>query len=291
MRRVIASAVLVGAVAACPARAEPDGFARAFVSAVWAEDSALLDDEDFDSSALIAGLSGGWEYSKSKTRLQLSSTVVDYTDGGRDDRWNNELRLGQELELSDDVDFDGQLVLATEVQTLEFRNADQATLQGRLTWRPSAADRLRLYAAYRTRSYDDAAATNADAPYFGVEWRRRVDRGAYFELEARHEEVDADRASFDYRRTSLTASYSRTFDDKTRGRAVLGYRTWTYDNRLTPAGRSREDWSLAPELELRRALTAAVDLELNVRHVIRRSNDDRFERDGNRVAVSLAYEF
>lgn len=291
MRWAITSIALIGIFAAGPARAEPEAFARAFASAVWAENTSLLDDEDLDSSALIAGLSGGWEFSESKIRVQLSSTLVDYTDADRDDRWNNELRLAQEFELSDRVDFDGQVALATEVQTLEFENADQVTAQGRLTWRLNAEDRLRIYAAYRARSYNDAGSTSADAPYLGVEWRRRVDRGAYFELEARLEDVDADRASFDYQRTSLTASYSRVIDDKTRGRARLGYRSWSYEDRPTPEGQSREDWSFAPELELRRALTAAADLEFNFRHVIRRSNDDRYDRDGNRVAVSISYDF
>lgn len=275
-----------------PAAAQTNPYGGASLSAVHLGSRTFLEDEELDSSGLSARGYGGVRIGPSdrQSRLEVSSTYRSYTRAGLKDRWSNSAEAEQRFRLGKDIVAIVEARAATNLSTLEVRSADQLSGQAQLVYQPSEAHRLRVAAAYRRRYYDGSDARSS-APMLDADYRYRLGRYNYVDFDVRREWVDSTDNLLDYTRTSLGAYYTHPIARGVRARAGIVHRRWTWDDRLAPDGPRRRDRLLAPQLRLTHDLTDVLELELDYRRLIRRSNDDQIDRNGNRLAATVRARF
>lgn len=276
------------AVAASPARAA-DPYGGASLSGVYSSEGGDLTDEELGGSALVARGYAGVRLNPTgnSTRFQAASSYFGYFD--RKDRWSNGIEAEQMVRLGSDTIVSVEGAAASNVLTLERRSTDQAGLAARLQYEPGN-HRVTVGAGTRRRWYDDSDARSW-APFGEIQYRYRLGSWHSVELDARAEQVDSDVDFFDYKRLSLGAFYTRPIRRGTRVRVGLAHRRWTWDDRLTISGEERRERLWLPQLRLTQELSRNVDLDLDYRRVIRRSNDDRRDRTGNRLAATIRTAF
>ncbi|MES2904475.1 MAG: hypothetical protein V4696_09855 [Pseudomonadota bacterium] len=286
-----AAAVIGIALAACPAQAQPDLFGGASLSGIYSSSSGRILDEEIDASALVArGYVGARLGQQKATRIQFGTNYHLYVGDGPRNRWSNVAEIEQRFTVSKtaSVAFEGSG--ATNVSTLEARSADQVSARARLTVALNKQDRFTLTAAARRRAYDGSSA-EAWAPMIEGDYRRRLGRYQYIDLESRFERVDSNDDLLDYRRLSLAGYYTHPLGRATRLRAGIAHRRWSWDERLTSDARPLRDQLWVPQARLTHALSSDLDLELDYRRPLRRSNDDLFDREGHRLAATIRTNF
>lgn len=279
------------ALAACPAHAQTDLYGGASLSGIYASSSARILDEEIDASALVARGYAGVRLGRHRaTRLQVGSNYHLYLGDGPANRWSNSAEIEQRFVLGDkfSVAFEG--AGATNISTLEARSADQLAARARLVVEPNQDNRFTLTAAARRRDYDGSAA-HAWAPMIEGDYRRRLGRYQYIDLESRFERVNSNADVFNYRRLSVAAFYTHPVGRETRLRAGLAHRRWSWDERLTSDARPLRDRIWVPQARLTHAISDRFDLEFDYRRPLRRSNDNAFEREGHRLAATVRTNF
>lgn len=294
IRRRIAVGLMLLAGSALPVYAKPDWFGRFDFAGIYA-DNAINDGEGDDASSL--GLRGmvGFETKgrRGGTRVTLTSGYTDYQSGARQDRWSNELGLRQRFELTPRTTLDLSGGVAFNLSTLEYRSADQWNAQARLAFDLSPRSRVRASVGYLERDYDDVAGSSARGLDFGLDYRYRAE-GRTFTAAARQERINATLAAFDYDRTTLSAGYS--WPVRKTVEATVGVRAQRTEyggqpaNPLTGQGQ-RRDWTVRPEASLVYDPAGPFDVSLDYRYASRRSNNDAFDRDGQRLALTVGYKF
>ena len=285
----ITCSILLAALLAGPAWAAPDPYGGVSLSGIYAEDEPRGEDEELDGSALVArGFVGvRLDPDRNTTRLQASSSYYGYLD--RKDRWSNAAEAEQQLRLGQDFALSIEGSGATNLLTLERRSTDQAGIATRLRFEPGD-HRLTVGAGSRRRWYDGSNARSW-APFAEVEYRYRLGSWHAIEIEARTERINSTLDTLDYSRNAFSAYYLRPLGRNTRVRFGLTHRRWTWDQRFAPDGERRRERLWLPQIRLTQELGRDLDLELDARRVIRRSNDDRLEREGSRVAATLRKTF
>lgn len=282
-------AVFAAALLSAPAAAQ-DFYGGASASLIYSESDELLEvDEIIDSSALVGRAFAGarWNPDGDTSRIQVSSSLFNYFE--RRDRWSNAVEAEQQVRLGKATRLGLEVSAASNIATLERRSTDQLAGSARLVTE-AGAHRFGLTAALRRRSYDDSSARSW-SPLAEADYRYRFGRYNYLDLEARQEAVDSESELFDYRRTSLAAYYTHPLARDTRVRVGAAGRWWQWDARLTPGGERQRDRVFVPQIRLTHALSRALDIEVDYRHVSRRSNNALLERNGNRVAATARVQF
>jgi hypothetical protein len=288
--RCIALVVAASVVAtARPAAAAPDFYGAYSLGAIYSGDAAQTVDEELDASAAIGRIYGGLRLNpeEDETRIELSTGYFGYLT--RDDRWTNRIEVEQTLKLGESASLSMEVSGATNIITLERRGADQAGVAGSLRL-DSGNHRMTFAAAGRRRWYDADNATSW-ASQVGAAYRYRIGSWHSAELRATIDRVDSNLDTLDYERLQLVAYYTRPLAKRTRARAGLAHRRWTWGNRLAPDGSERSERLWVPQIRLTHRLAGAAGVELDYRYVIRRSNDDRFDRDGHRLAITFRNAF
>lgn len=264
-------------------------------SGVYAEGSKLLDDEeDANRSAVVLRGQGGvrWIRGDSATEITVSSNYYEYLDGGRQSRWNNEVEINHEIDLTDKVDLGLFVSAGTNYSMLEYRSADQISIGSEIFYRPSRKHRLGFRAEYRYREYDDPANSNGSAPHVQASYRYQMSNQNRFDFDARYEWVGTNNARFDYDRQRLGGFYTRTFDRKNRLRVGAVLQNWEYDTRLASVGGERlHNWRIRPQVRFTRVFANETTVELDYRRDFRRSNDSAQEEDGNRLSLTVRKRF
>jgi len=280
--------VCAGVVGAAPA-ASQDGYGGVSLSGVYASETSLEDTEELDGSAMVARGYAGVRIDPDgdTTRIQLSGTYFGYFQ--RKDRWSNALEAEQMLRMGRDVTFSLEGSAASNVLTLEGRSTDQAGVVARL-WVEPGDHRIMLGAGTRRRWYDVDAARSW-APFVEVEYRYRLGSWHSMEFEGRREWIDSDVNRLDYSRLALSVFYTRPLNRDTRLRMGLTHRRWSWEERFTLAGDRRRERLWLPQVRLTHEAGRDLDLELDARRVVRRSNDDRFDRVGTRLAATVRKTF
>lgn len=271
------------------ATAATDPYGGVSLSGVYSSETSQSEDEELDGSALIARAYAGLRLDPrgNSTRFQVASSYFGYFD--REDRWSNAVEAEQLIKVGTDLSFSLEGTAATNIQTLERRSADQAGISGRMRFEPGN-HRLTVGAGTRRRWYDDSN-SRAWAPFVELGYRYRLGSWHSIELDAQAERVNSDLDTLDYKRLALSAFYTRPLRRGTRVRLGLTHRRWTWDERLTLAGEKRRERLWLPQLRLTHELSSDLDVELDYRRVIRRSNDDRFDREGNRIGATIRKTF
>lgn len=288
--RVIASFILLCLASAANARstsAEP--FGRASLSGVYSSETAQADDEELDGSALVARGDIGVRFDprRNMTRLQATSSYFGYFT--RDDRWSNSLEAEQLFRLQKGLSVSVEGAGATNLLTLESRSTDQLRLEGRAIME-TGNHRFAVGGGTRRRWYDRSNATSW-APFGEIGYRYRFGSWHMLELEARAERVNSNLDTLDYKRLALSSFYTHPLNRRTRVRAGLTHRRWIWDERRTAAGDRRRERLWLPQLRVTHDVTNRLELELDYRRILRRSNDPNFDRDGNRLAATLRKSF
>lgn len=273
---------------AAPAAGQ-DGYGGISLSGVHSTESSVEETEELDGSAIVARGFGGIRFDPdgNTTRIQLASSYFAYFE--RDDRWSTALEVEQALKLGRNATFILEGSAASNVLTLERRSTDQAGFAARLRMEPGD-HRIILGAGTRRRWYDDSAARSW-APFVEAEYRYRLGSWHFIQLEARKEWIDSDVNRLDYHRLAVSAFYTRPLNRGTRIRAGVTHRRWSWGERFTPAGEKRRDRLWLPQLRLSHEVGGDIELELDARRVVRRSNDDGFDRVGSRIAATVRKTF
>ncbi len=275
------------AASAGPTSADP--FGRVSLSGIYASETSQADDEELDGSALVARGDVGVLFNPRGNTSRIQATSSYYSYFTRKDRWSHNLEAEQSFRLKKGLTVSVEAAAATNVLTLESRSADQLRLAGEAALE-SGKHRFTVGAGTRRRWYDRSNATSW-APFANLAYRYRFGSWHFVEIEARAEKVNSDLNRLDYQRLILAAFYTHPLDRKTRIRAGLAHRRWSWDERFTPDGSQRRERLWLPQLRLTRQLGDRLELELDYRRVLRRSNDPNFVRDGNRVAATLRKDF
>ncbi len=270
--------------------AEPDTYGSIALSGIYSSQSGEFDTEEINGSAVVPRITLGarWNEDGNQTRIEGTSAYWNYFD--RKNRFYNSVEVEQRLRLSDTVQFGIEGSGTLNTATLEARSADQVAAIGRVIVRPQRSDTLVLGGGIRRRWYDDSSARSWSPILYG-DYRHRFGRDNFLDLGLSHEWINANQDVFDYRRTYAAAFYTHPLGKRTRVRAGVSYRWWNWDARFTLDGRERRDRLWLPQLRLEHDLTRALDLDLTYRRIIRRSNDDRLDRNGNYASATLRYRF
>lgn len=263
--------------------------------AIYADGNKRLEDEeDSNRSAYVLAGNGEVEWIRGEhtTRLSLSSTYNNFTDDDRDDRWNNEVELVHEVQLSPRLELHLTGSLGTDYSTLEYREADQVALGAELFYAPSRQHRFSAGAGYRHREYDNAASNNGQSPYIEASYRYRPSNRHRLDLSSRIEWLESDNRAFELTRQRLSTYYTLTPDRLNRFRVGLVGQNWEHDSRLVAGkGETLHRWRVQPQARYTRSLPHDIDLEIDYRLDLSRSNDPAREEDGNRLSVSLRKAF
>lgn len=281
---LLAAAVAPGT----PALAQ-ETYGGAWLSGIYSSSENAIEDEEIDGSAIAGRVHGGlrWNPGGDTTRIEAASSYYAYFE--RDDRWSNAIEIEQQFRAGDRVRIGFEAAAATNVSTLEARSVDQLSGAARVRYE-AGPSRLILSGGTRRRDYDHVDARSW-APFVDADYRHRLGRYQYIDVEARHEWIDSNLNSLDYRRLRLAAFYTHPLGGETRLRVGAAHRRWSWDERLTAAGAPLRDRIWVPQARITHGLAEDIDLELDYRRVIRRSNDPQFDRDGNRLAATVRIQF
>lgn len=284
-----AMAIVLSLSAAGQAHAEPETFGGYSLAGVYSSDAARTTDEELDGSAAIGRVYAGVSFDSGGNETQVQASSGYYAYFTREDRWTNRLELTQTFVVSDTVQLFAQAAGATNLVTLERRGTDQAGLETGLRFE-KGNHRATFSGAIRRRWYDDSDARSS-SPRIGAEYRYRIGSWHSVEVEAFSDSVDSDLDTLDYERAQFAGYYTRPVGDRTRLRTGLVHRRWEWDGRFAPDGTNRQERLWIPQFRFTHRLRDEMSVELDYRHVIRSSNDERFDRSGNRVAVTFRNSF
>ncbi|WP_126173413.1 hypothetical protein [Altericroceibacterium xinjiangense] len=286
--RIVAMTAVIAGGLANPALAAPDPYGGVSVGGVYSSDAARTVDEELDGSAIVGRAYAGVQFDPAgdTTQIEVSSGYYGYTT--REDRWTNRLAVDQLVRLGDGVQLGIEAAGSTDIITLERRGTDQASLAGQLQVERSD-HRAALETGLRRRWYEDGA--KSWAPYVEASYRYRIGSWHNVVATVRKEWTEADRDTLDYERLIAGAYYTRPLARRTRVRAGLVHRRWTWDQRFAPGGDTRRERLWIPQARLMHGLSRDDSIDLDYRRVLRRSNDDRFDRDGNRLTLTFRHAF
>lgn len=284
-----AMVIVISLCAAGQAHAEPEAFGGYSLAGVYSSDAARTTDEELDGSAVSGRVYAGVSFDSGGSETQVQASSGYYAYFTREDRWTNRLELTQTFVVSDTVQLFAQAAGATNLVTLERRGTDQAGLETGLRFE-KGNHRATFSGAIRRRWYDDSDARSS-SPRIGAEYRYRIGSWHSVEVEAFSDSVDSDLDTLDYERAQFAGYYTRPVGDRTRLRTGLVHRRWEWDGRFASDGTNRQERLWIPQFRLTHRLRDEMSVELDYRHVIRSSNDERFDRSGNRVAVAFRNSF
>lgn len=246
--------------------------------------------EDADKSGAILRGSVEWDRDLGSDRLSLdgSSAYYAYTDKRRKDRWSNRIAASYGRKVAPNLFFVGRADVANNIATLESNRADQAQLRAMLEYEPNR-HRLRLGGGWRWRGYHDVRRTDGDGPVLDIDYRYRLGAGRSFNLRAQFDSIRADVATRDYRRVTLGANYLFPLGEKTDVELGARWRRWSHPN--TAIGGHQRDYSLTPEIGVRRDLARGWYANLNGQLILRNSSDSRFDSTIGRIELAIGKRF
>lgn len=163
---------------------------------------------------------------------------------------------------------------------------DQYLLLSRVDYRLTAADRLRVYGAFRRKVYRDTTSGDANNPYAGAEFRHSFESGHALEIGYRYESNDAESARRDYTRSTASLEYDVPLGPRDQLSADLFYRRQGYPNRIVELGmgsESRVEHRWSPRVSWNHSFPQGWSAGVTYRYDRRFSNDPVREFDGHRL--------
>lgn len=226
--------------------------------------------------------SGGNEFS-----LDIGSAIIEYFDKDQRDRWSNSIGVGYGRELGGDLKLTTGASYTTQVLGLEHDKFNQAQVRGGLEYEPGD-DRFRFGGGYRWRDYDDAGNTNGQGYFIDTDYRHKLGARQAISLDVVFDRINADVASRDYKRISVTPAYGFPISKGLDANISLRWRSWTYDNRIID-GSKRRDHSIQPMARLTYEIAKDWDLYAEAGWRRRWSKDPSGDENGPRGAIGISY--
>ena len=171
--------------------------------------------------------------------------------------------------------------------------SDQVTLLPRAEFRLTDANRARVGVSQRWRRYPTDSVQNAVNRYVVAELRHTLGGGASIETEARLEGNDARGARFDYRRSSVSCTYSAPLGPVLAFELGMQYRIQEYSGRVVRINRvdhRRVDHRIEPSAALALRLGASA-IALSYDPEWRRSNDPAKVIDQQILQLSVRHRW
>ncbi|NNC53146.1 MAG: hypothetical protein HKO08_08925 [Erythrobacter sp.] len=256
----------------------------------------VVENDEFDSTGYGADLRLLHEKEGEKLRYWVDTSVgiFDYIDEGRTTRETFRGELGLAYDLNETIEMSFEVSHIENLVFVESLQADQQRARVQGQWEKED-DRVRVYAEYRERQYDQDVEATGNGMRYSAEYNRRY--GSYHWLRFRvfQDRIESEDNRRDYNRISGSIDYSRPIAKYLRLRTNLDVRSWKFPGRTAqgdPDGDRREDSYIAPEIGLDYGKSSG-GLRGNVRlgYQLRNSNDERFTGDTPRFAIELGYRF
>lgn len=305
---MLAIAVWLGAAA--PAAAQDD--AR-IIPLDWTLDPfarletgiVLSQSEDRDDELIINGDGGylraqvGVEFGNKTTQLRLEADRIEVerfgSATGRDSYNRDRLTASVTKKLGDDWEVELGVRGYDDLVSIESADTDERQASVLVQFEPEQAHRFRVRSTWRDREYDQStepggAPSTGDGLRVDAEYRHRLGRYHYIAFDLRAESIDSANQEFDYRRESISASYTHPLTSDLRVRPAVELRQTRFAGRITPTGEAREDSQIAPEVELL-WWPGRWRVEAEARYTRGDSNDPLRDRSGYRFSVSVGYAF
>ncbi|MCB2066153.1 MAG: hypothetical protein KDE15_05875 [Erythrobacter sp.] len=198
-------------------------------------------------------------------------------------------------QLGDDWEVELRGRMYDDLVTAESSDTDELSAAVRIEYEPVLDHRLRAQLTWRERNYDDGqgpggTASTGQGPRLDVEYRYRLGRYNYLNLDLRAEEINSDNPQRSFTREAVGVSYTQPITRDLRVRPAIEYRHTRFDGRIAPDGQPREDNSVVPEIEL---LWWPGDwrIEAEAKYIATSSNDPLRDREGYRFSLTVGYVF
>lgn len=228
-----------------------DPWLRLELDGVYAKAEVLEGDDDIDASAIIGEATAGVALEWDDTQVAFSALTefVEFADRDFTDRFRHRSRV----ELTHDIDERWEMRLRADrslrFPSAEFFDIDETELRGRIRFEPAREHRFGVAFRWRERSYNDGTSSHGDGPRIEGEYRHRLGRYHYLELEARHEEINSGDLRRNYTRQAGAVTYTYPLSSDIRLRPKIAYRRTEYPGRIGLDGIQRDDRQWTPEIE------------------------------------------
>lgn len=221
--------------------------------------------------------------------LDVGSALIEYFPKAQRDRWSNSIGVGYGRDLGGDLKLTTAASYATQLIGLEYDKFNQAQVRGGLEYEPGD-DRFRFGGGYRWRRYDDSSTTHGKGYFIDADYRHKMGGRQQITLDVVFDRIQADVASREYKRISVTPAYRAGLMDKLDLDLSLRWRSWTYDNQFI-GGSKRHDHSLQPMARLSYEIAKDLDLYAEAGWRKRWSKDPAGDENGPRAALGVSYRF
>lgn len=249
------------------------------------------DFEDSGRSGYRVGARLGVEHETNGNEfsLDVGSAVIEYFDKDQRDRWSNSISVGYGRDLGGDLKLTTGAGYTTQMIGLEHDKFNQAQVRGGLEYEPGD-DRFRFGGGYRWRQYDDVGSTDGKGYFIDADYRHKMGARQSISLDVVYDRINADVASRDYKRISVTPAYGFRIADGVDVDLSLRWRSWTYDNRII-GGSKRRDHSLQPMARVTYEIAKDWDLYAEAGWRRRWSKDPSGDENGPRAAIGISRRF
>lgn len=273
------------------ASSEVDPYLRVGATAVESRADVLDVDEDLDASSIAFESEVGLDIENGRDTLhfEIDADYVDFTNPDFTDRWRFRGEVAWTREWSEDFETRLRVDAGKNVPTASFFDTTLVRYRLRVQYEPVRAHRGRIEARWRTHDYDDDSGTG-HGPRVDADYRHRIGRYHYIELESRWERIDAVDPYRAYERYGLKALYTRPITDDLRVRPALAYLATDFPGRGSDTGPFRQDRQWVPEVEF---LWWPDDWRFSAefQYRARASSDRNRDIEGARIELKAAYEF
>lgn len=306
-RAIIAAFAVLGAgLLAMPAHAQDDEtgwkldpFARVELGVVTSESS------DREDELIIVGDGGyargqvGVEVENEATTFRLEADRIQVERFGnatgrqRYDRDRFTASVAQKL--GDDWEVRVQGRVYDDLVSVESSDTDEVQASIRIEYEPVLDHRVRATVTWREREYEDTAGPNGTASEgegirVDLDYRHRIGRYHYVNVDLRGEEINSDNPDRSYTRETASISYTRPITDDLRVRPAIELRHTEFQGRMTPTGDPRDDTQIVPEIEFL-WWPGPWRIEAEAKYIFSSSNDPLRDREGYRLSLSVGYVF
>lgn len=268
-----------------------DPYLRVGATAVESRVDVLDVDEDLDASSLAFESEFGLDIESGvdTVHFEFDADYVDFSNPDFTDRWRFRGEAAWTREWSDDWETRLRIDAGESVPTASFFDTDILRVRARLEYEPERAHRGRIEIRWREHDYDDDSGTGS-GPRVDADYRFRLGRYNYFEIETRWEEITATDPDRAYRRQEVKLLYTQPITDNLRVRPAISYLATDFPGRAADSSSFRRDRQWTPELEF---LWWPGEWRMSAEFQYRWRSSTDFSRDidGARIELKSAYVF
>ena len=282
-----------------PGEWEFDPSARVEVGVVTSESS------DRDDELIIVGDGGyvrgqlGLELSDDTTTFSLEADRIQVerfgNATGRERYDRDRFTASVEQKLDDDWEVRLQGRIYDDLVSVESSDTDELQAALRIEYEPVLEHRVRAQVTWRDREYNDddgpgGAPSTGEGLRVDVDYRHRLGRYHYINLDLRAEEINSDNPLRSYTRESASVSYTHPITPDLRARPAIELRHTEFGGRMAPVGVPRDDTQIVPEIEFL-WWPGNWRIEAEAKYIFGNSNDPIRDREGYRLSLSVGYVF